>query len=302
MDVDPKSRSENIRYFKVADMTIRVESDLPITDNTFHPKLNPFRIEDSGQADLSIKHHFSLPDFNSRDLGKEFYRKPPWAIFKKNGSWIYLGISPDGSNDNPHKYITFNREHTRADIYHPDSRFFREGNLSSLTILPTDQILLARVLADKNGFYLHSAGAILNGKGLLFVGHSDAGKSTITEMLQDRAEILCDDRNIVRKMSGKFMAYGTWSHGDIPLISPASAPLHAVFFLHQSDKNQIGRIQERKVILGRLLACLIKPFVTADWWNKTLDVMESVTGEIPCYDLEFDRSGGIVNKLMDMTR
>ena len=103
-------------------------------------------------------------------------------------------------------------------------------------------------------------------------------------------------------MSGKFMAYGTWSHGDIPLISPASAPLHAVFFLHQSDKNQIGRIQERKVILGRLLACLIKPFVTADWWNKTLDVMESVTGEIPCYDLEFDRSGGIVNKLMDMTR
>ena len=75
---------------------------------------------------------------------------------------------------------------------------------SSLSLFPTDQILVARWLADRQGCYLHSAGAILDGKGLLFVGHSDAGKTTTVRMLQDQAEILCDDRNIVRRSGDRF--------------------------------------------------------------------------------------------------
>jgi len=82
---------------------------------------------------------------------------------------------------------------------------YQKGGLSSLTRFATDQILIARLLADRQGCYLHSAGAIINGAGMLFVGHSDAGKSTITRLLMDaggagdiQVEILCDDRNIVR--------------------------------------------------------------------------------------------------------
>ena len=82
------------RYYQCGGITIRVDSDLPITDNTFHPKFKLFQVDEPGEDTIFIRHHFSLPDLNGQNLGKEVYRKPPWAIYKKENSWIYLGISP----------------------------------------------------------------------------------------------------------------------------------------------------------------------------------------------------------------
>ena len=230
-------------------------------------------------------------------------------------------------------------------------------------MFPSDQILIARLLADRQGCYLHSAGAILDGAGMLFVGHSDAGKSTITRLLmaagagkgivagrvdnggqnglrsegqKERAgeaagrdahssawniaqkenlprstpaassvpavEILCDDRNIVRWRDDGWRVYGTWSHGEIPVVSAASAPLCALLFLEKADENRLMPLVDRREITRRLLACLIRPFVTADWWSKTLDLIERMASEIPAYVMRFDKSGDIVAKLGDLTR
>jgi len=164
-------------------------------------------------------------------------------------------------------------------------------------MFPTDQILLARILADREGLYLHSCGVNFNGKGLLFAGHSEAGKSTIAKMLKGKAEILCDDRMIVRKQPDGFKIYGTWSHGDVKDISAGSAPLKAILFLEKSDKNQIARLNDKKEINKRILSCIIRPFITVDWWEKTLVVIDAIIDMIPCYKLYFDKSGGIVNIL-----
>ena len=174
-------------------------------------------------------------------------------------------------------------------------------------MFPSDQILVARLLADRNGCYLHSAGAILDGAGMLFVGHSDAGKSTITRLLMDaplQIEILCDDRNIVRRWEGDprgrpcWRVYGTWSHGDVPDVSPASAPLRAICFIEQAEENTLTPLTDRGEITRRLLACVIKPFVTAAWWRKTLDLIEQMGREVPCHVMRFDKSGEIVAGLV----
>jgi len=68
-------------------------------------------------------------------------------------------------------------------------------------------------------------------------------------------------------------------------------------FLRHSSHNRLIFLDNRKEILGRLLGCLIKPLVTADWWHKTLDLMEALVREIPCYVMEFDQSGQIVFEL-----
>jgi hypothetical protein len=52
-------------------ITIQVESDLPITDSTFHPKFKLFEIEGPGEETIYIRHHFSLPDIADWDLDKE---------------------------------------------------------------------------------------------------------------------------------------------------------------------------------------------------------------------------------------
>ncbi|HLD82526.1 MAG TPA: radical SAM protein [Candidatus Omnitrophota bacterium] len=285
------------RYYKIADITIQLESDLPIDDETFRPKFKQFQTNSPDKDMISITHHFSLPDLNRKDLGLEVYRKPPWAIYKKGNSWVYLGISPADGDNSLHRVVVFNQDHSRARIYNDTEKTFLKGGLHSLTLFPTDQIILARILADRQGFYLHSCGVNFNGRGLLFAGHSEAGKSTMATMLKPEAEILCDDRMIIRKNSDGFMIYGTWSHGDVPDVSVNSAPLKAILFLEKAKDNMLIPLTDKKEIAKRLLGCLIRPFVTNDWWEKTLAIVEKIPEEVPCYILQFDKSGKALDLL-----
>jgi len=141
---------------------------------------------------------------------------------------------------------------------------------------------------------------MIEGKGLLFVGNSSAGKSTIANLLRSKGEILCDDRIIVRRHSDGFRIYGTWSHGDVPDVSPHSAPLRAILFLEQSDENRLVSIDDRNEFLRRLLACLIRPFETAEWWEKELALVEKIVREVPSYVLRFDKSGRIAEEINKM--
>jgi len=318
------------RYFEIAGITLQVESDLPFNGQTFHPKFRKFQKDGPGPDTVIIRHHFELPHVKPDELGRQVYRKPPWAIYRKGQSWVYLGISPDGNDQDLHQVVVFNNDYSRGEFYRPDDAVFRQGNLHSLTLLPTDQILLAQLLADRQACFLHSAGAIVRpesgpsasskrkpqakGVGLLFVGHSEAGKSTIVKLIQDRAEILCDDRNIVRREGrgkgqgrdggageqGHFRVYGSWSHGEVPLVSPSSAPLRAILFIKRSPDNRLVPVTDRSEALKRLLACVIRPLETAGWWQKTLSVVEALAREVPCYVMEFDKSGRIVEQILDL--
>jgi MoaA/NifB/PqqE/SkfB family radical SAM enzyme len=290
------------RYFRVGGIPVQLESDLPFTETTFHPKFRLFAADESGEDAVTFRYHFELPRWNTRDLGQEICRFRCWVISRKGDTWVYrLYLVPPEEGDARVRMVgVFNRDHTRGEIYCLDDRAYSKGNQESITLFPSDQLILAPLLADRSGFFLHSAGIDLNGQGLLFVGHSEAGKSTTVTMLQGRAEILCDDRVIVRRWPDGIRIHGSWCHGDVPDVSAASAPLRAILFLKKSSRNRITGMEDRRAILGGLLACVVRPVITAEWWEKTLDTVASVSRETPCYELEFDKSGAIVDMLADL--
>jgi hypothetical protein len=329
-----KSQAQDHRYYQIAGITIRLESDLPITVTTFHPKFKHFEVNGPGKDTITIKHHFSIPDVHNWDIGEEVYRKPPWAIYSNGSSWFYMGIPGNGAGTikdlwsrirhrwyqrsrqkskkvgsassgfaieaKIHQLAIFNHDYSNIGIYNKTEKAFRRGNLHSLTLFPTDQILLARVLAKRKGCYIHASGVMLDGKGILFVGHSEAGKSTMVKMLQDKAKILCDDRIIVRRWPKGFKIHGTWSHGDVPDVSADSAPLKAILFLKQDRENRIIHIDRKQEAIGSLLACLIKPLVTADWWKQMLALADQMAHEVPCYSLHFTKDGGVIDLLRNL--
>jgi len=314
------------RYYQIGGLTVQVESDLPITETTFQPKFKCFEVAGPGEDNVIIRHHFAPLNLEKMDLGRCVYRKAPWAIYRKGDTWIYLAVSAPMKDTEAGDMGVLSADHTHAEMYHAREDSFRRGNWQSLSMFTTDQIWLAPVLADRRAVLLHSAGVILNGQGLLFVGHADAGKSTTVTLLKDAGigvEILCDDRNVVRRWlpppardggaphpappppvtrEGEWRVHGTWSHGDVADVSPASAPLRAILFLQQDTRNEIAPLTDRKEIWKRLLVALIRPMVTAEWWQKEMNVLEQIVNEVPCYTMRFDKSGAIVAELENQLR
>ena len=122
----------------------------------------------------------------------------------------------------------------------------------------------------------------------------------MAKIMQNQAQILCDDRIIIRKIRDQHRIYGTWSHGDVPVVSPDSAPLKAILFLEKSSENAIIPINSPNAIIAKLIACVIKPLETKDWWHKTLTFLETLAQQIPCYTLKFDRNPEIITKLRQL--
>jgi len=288
------------RYYQVAGITLRLEADLPITDETYHPKFKLFETDDPGEDIISIRHHFSLPALSREDLGEELYRRAPWAVYQKNGSWVYEVFTPRPEGDQVFQFTFLNHDFSRVKIHNHDEHAYRKGNNFSLTLYSSDQILLAPVLANRKACIFHSSGVILDGSGMVFMGHSDAGKSTMVKLLKGKAEILCDERIIVRRWPEGFKIHGNWAHGEVPEVSASEAPLRAIFFLEQSPENRIIPIKNNQEKLRNLLACLIKPFDTADWWKKVLAINDAIVREVPCYRLHFNMTGDIFHLLKDL--
>ena len=290
------------RYFQVAGITIRFVSELPIEDSTFAPKFKLFEVDGPGKDNVHLVHRFFLPE--PKDYGKQVYSKSPWVIYKNDHQWTYVLEISSNPADKEIRQISFaNPSHTEIEIFNGAliKESYVHGYCDALTMAPTDQILLARLLAERSGCYIHSDGINMDGNGFLFVGHSGAGKSTIATMLKDKAEILCDDRMIVRKWQNGYRIHGNWSHGTLPIVSAHSAPLKAVFFLEQAEENCIMAMEKKMDSISILLGCIIKPMVTREWWESMLFLIEDLVNTIPCYRLRFDKSGDIYEKLKDVS-
>jgi hypothetical protein len=73
-----------------------------------------------------------------------------------------------------------------------------------------------------------------------------------------------------------------------------------VFFLRQAAVNRVDRIMDPQAILRDFLPRLVRPLVSADWWERTLELAERIVRDVPFYDLSFDKSGAIVGVLEDL--
>ncbi len=299
VDELPVADRSRRRFYQLGGLTVAVESDIPFGERTFSRKFDPFEVVGPGDDTIRFRHHFGLPETVAGDFGDEIHRSVNWIISRRDGHYIYRGIR--GRGHTLDRIAVFNDAHTSGRILNGPrlEESFRRGGRNALTLFPTDQVIIAPALADREACYFHSSAVVLDGSGLLFVGHSEAGKSTILELLKDTAQPLCDDRNIVRRWPDGHRVHGSWSHGQVPLVSPASAPLRAVLVLSQAPHNRLTPLAPA-ASLATLLGCVIKPAVTAEWWRKTLAVVEGIAVSVPVYTMEFDKSGGIVPLLGEL--
>lgn len=278
-------------FFSLAGLHISVAADRPFSLSSFGSHLHGFQSNPVPYPDLSIRHFFhTAPRLDN--LGRKLYAKAPWIIFQNDHTFTYFCTTDGRSIAKADRVAFVDTLHRHIDVFHISN----QSHFPSLTLMPTDQVFLVRALPFLDGMLVHGAGIVWRNAGLAFLGHSGAGKSTMLRLLTD-AEILCDDRIVFRQSPDGTNVFGTWSHGEIPIVSGAGAPLRGLFFLEKSRKNEIVPLANKRDAFFKLVQFLILPMVSKEWWEKVLDVAEKVVATTPAYVVRFDRSGNIRSHL-----
>lgn len=254
--------------------------------------------KDPSAANVEVDLEFGgLPDMKRSK--KIFDSGQSWSIFF-DGANYFLSLNPPAFDRRPVWTAKFDLEFDRITVYCGEMLKKGAGGLtvSNPVCYPLDQLLLMYVLAQKGGAILHAAGISLGNRGCVFPGSSGAGKSTLLRQFSGAsgAELLSDDRVVVRRTSHTFKAFGTPWPGEAAIAENKSVPLSGIFFISHGSDNRIRELG-RKEALERLLPVTSIPWYDQAVMTKILDFCDDLSSHVPAYELFFRPDGEVVRVL-----
>lgn len=140
-----------------------------------------------------------------------------------------------------------------------------------------------------NGLMLHSSAIEKDGMAYLFSGPSGVGKSTHTGIWQkiygESAKIFNDDKPALRRIDGKWYAYGTPWCGKDGINRNRKVPLAGICFLNQAEENKIRRLTASEAT-GKVVAQTPHRFKYVHKLDLMLDTLDHLVREIPVFELK----------------
>lgn len=140
-----------------------------------------------------------------------------------------------------------------------------------------------------NGMYLHASAVELDGRAYLFSGPCGMGKSTHARLWQQTfgaaAQVFNDDKPALRRIDGRWYAYGTPWCGKDGINQNKKVPLAGICFLKQADRNAIRRL-DNKEAAKNIISQTLRRFVKIENLDLMLSHVDKLVREIPVYELE----------------
>lgn len=123
---------------------------------------------------------------------------------------------------------------------------------------------IRQLLSNYQAFLFHSSRVVVNGKAIVFSAPSQTGKTTQARLWEkyENAEIVSNDRTLLRKMKKTFATFGYPIDGSDPVYDNREIPLGAVIVLRQGTDNRTERLTVTKA-----LKYLMEQTI-ADVWNN----------------------------------
>lgn len=162
---------------------------------------------------------------------------------------------------------------------------------------------------QKNGVYVHASSVSVSGRALLFLGHSTAGKSTISQLLKKKYPLIADDKVLiskalkngwhVRDASGKFRGIA-WT--EYPL-GRKKYLLFAVIRIFKGRNIQIHPLTKKETCKYFLDAIFENDFqrnlddleVKKTWFKLAAAISRDIEG----WHLTFPKNRSIIQKIND---
>lgn len=157
---------------------------------------------------------------------------------------------------------------------------------TSVLNLGAGELLLRTRILLTGGLVFHASGIDDNGRGVVFVGHSGAGKSTQAGLWSSLPGVIAmnDDRIAIRPNVSGAVCYGTPWGGDKDIARNHSAPLSAIILLEQSPENKIERLSVSSAVPMLLARCFL-PYWDPSLMQRAFGNLDTILASVPVYRL-----------------
>ena len=211
-----------------------------------------------------------------------------WRLLQSGARYVFEIFAAEAPHPRTHLAL-MSSDFREGEVY-----FAGSGSAATPTwslthfMRPLGELLMINLLSQGHGVLLHALGLNDRGNGLLFVGASGAGKTTLGDLYQrfSDATILGDERVVVTKVGGQFRLSGTpWPGGGFT-VSAETVPLRKIFFLEHGSRNAL--IADRHLTLyGLLFQQLFLPFWNGEALTFAMDFAHKLLSSLPGHRLAF---------------
>ena len=154
-------------------------------------------------------------------------------------------------------------------------------------LYPMSEILVSRLLSQHDAVDLHASTAVLDGQAYVFMGHSGAGKTTISEIaLRAGATVLSDDRTILGVRNGRVIAWGTPWHGTGRRSSSRTAPVAGIYLLVQAAEERAVPVAPARAFKEMFVRLIHQRLTTAEV-DAALRTTEAIAASGRMWELHF---------------
>jgi hypothetical protein len=276
---------------RVGDLTFALTSSDPSLKLEAQGAAKHF-VVDGGEADVSIQVVWEN-SLKAAAGEKLFDAGSLWQLYRQGDGYLFRFTAP-GFGPLPYKTARFNGDFTSGELSLRAACFHRGEPVYPLEY-PLDELLMVNLLAHQRGVEVHACGVRdSDGRGYLFLGQSGAGTTTMARLWPPSAQVLSDDRIILRLLDGRLWMYGTPWHGEAELACAVRTPLTGMFFLQKGGRNEIVPLPPAGTV-ARLVACSFIPFHSIPGVDYTLGFLQQVTESVPCLELRFVPDGHVVD-------
>ena len=199
---------------------------------------------------------------------------------------MYGGYSLEGytTRINSEVLYTYQQSIMLVDLKWENAWITGKINESSIGVF-INQIFYTHAV-QRHMIQIHSSMIEYSGNGLLFLGPSGIGKTTMAELWNKYrgALIINGDMNFVQETDECFLGWGTPWHGSSPYCENTSVPVKALIVLKQAPENSIRELKDfEKVQL--VSNNIIYPTWLEGGMELCLETLNHLLSALPVYEL-----------------
>jgi hypothetical protein len=217
------------------------------------------------------------------EAGLIFDTGSSWLSYALPGGERVIALALSEARDRPLLSARFDFKVTRVSVTcSPDFRV--DGGLTNPLCYPLDQLLMMQRLVGEGGAILHCALIGVGRSAVICPGVSGAGKTTLTrQLVHDPAfRVLSDDRAVIRRSGGGYMAYGTPWPGEGGFAINEGLPLRGVGFIEHAPTPSTERISRSEAI-RRLVRVASVPWFDREAGPRVFDGLVDLCGRVPVW-------------------